>query len=239
MCIFFCIMYNSHHMSQEEPISKQYDEKAPQYAKGQQEIFSEHNWQRELIHARLGGIEGKVIVDAGCGHGDEARALLKFSPKEIIAFDASRGMIELASQGQQDDRLHFLQASYEQIPIQDESVDILISSFSLHYSRNIDQAYSEIHRILVSGGKAVIVVPHPLDSAHRADPTAGEHMARVEIYPGVEVVYPIHSMEEYQSDFARDHFIFEQFEEVFLPNLSSNYPSVLAFALKKHGLGHQ
>ena len=212
---------------------KQYDEIGEHYIDSQEKFFRENDWSRALILERIGEIFNKVIIDAGCGHGTETRLILEGSPKNIIAFDPSAYMIEEARKRTSSDLVEFVIGDFSHIPATDASTDTLVSCFSLHYMDDIDAAYREVVRVLKQGGRSVFVVPHPEDSAARKI-NADDRSIEVGLYGDkVTVSYPVHTLREYFSDYAQEHFEISQQEEVVLPEVSSDRPSVLAFSFTK------
>ena len=211
----------------------QYNEIGRHYISAQEEFFQNNDWSRALVLERVGEIFNKVIVDAGCGHGVETRLILEGSPKNVIAFDPSTYMIEEAKKRTDSEVVEFVVGDFSHIPADDVSVDTLISCFSLHYMDDIDTAYKEVARVLKQGGKSVFVVPHPEDSAARKT-TPNDRSVMVELYGDkVTASYPIHTIDEYFSNYANEHFEISQQEEVILREVSSDRPSVLAFSFTK------
>lgn len=213
---------------------KQYNEIGKAYISAQEKFFADNDWSRKLILDRVGDVTGKVVVDAGCGHGVETRLLLESNPQKIIAFDPSSVMLEEAHSRTQDENVVFVEGDFSHIPAEDVSTDVLVSCFSLHYMQDIDQAYQEIYRILKPLGRAVIVVPHPEDSHARKLKQGTEGLVKVPIYSDeVTVSYPVHTMEEYFSKFQKGHFDVLDLEELVMNEVSPDYPAILAFTLVK------
>jgi len=100
------------------------------------------------------------ILDIGTGTGTLPVAILRRWPHvRVTAIDASFGMIEMA--GAEADRLlspaarlglDLHVAFADELPIDDASVDVAVSSFVLQLVPNRFQALREAHRVLVPGG---------------------------------------------------------------------------------------
>ena len=109
--------------------------------------------------------EGDRIVDLGCGSGVECfiAARLVGRTGQVIGVDMLEPMIELARQGQAPvaanlgyDNLDFRNGYLEALPVESESVDVVISNCVMNLSVDKRRAYAEIHRILRPGGRMVI-----------------------------------------------------------------------------------
>lgn len=100
-----------------------------------------------------------AIADLGAGDGSFS-LLLAQNAKNVIAVDSSARMIEFARE--QARRHHIKNVDYrlgdmEEIPIDDESVDLVFFSQSLHHALHPDRAVGEGARILRPGGRIAIL----------------------------------------------------------------------------------
>ncbi len=57
--------------------------------------------------------------------------------------------------------IEVVSGDWEQIPVPDGSMDLVVSRFSLHHLQNIGGGYRELARVLKPGRHAVISLPHP------------------------------------------------------------------------------
>jgi ubiquinone/menaquinone biosynthesis C-methylase UbiE/DNA-binding HxlR family transcriptional regulator len=100
-----------------------------------------------------------VIADLGAGEGAFA-LLLAQRAKKVIAVDTSANMIEV---GREQARKHGVEnveyrlGDMEEVPIDDASVDLVFLSQSLHHALHPERAVIEANRILVPGGRIVIL----------------------------------------------------------------------------------
>ncbi len=106
-------------------------------------------------------VKGKVIVDAACGEGYGSMYLANRASK-VIGIDISEETINTAKKIYKRDNLDYLCASIDNIPIEDKSVDIIISYETIEHvdSKTQHGFMSEIKRILKDDGLLIISTPN-------------------------------------------------------------------------------
>jgi len=109
-------------------------------------------WKRKLARS-VRGIRGQVIDLAG-GTGDVAR-LLRAPGRHVTVCDPSLAMMQVGQQRPDMVGIDWLVGEAEQLPLADASVDLLTVSFGLRNATHLEQALSEIHRVLKPGGQFV------------------------------------------------------------------------------------
>ena len=95
---------------------------------------------------------GMVIADIGAGTGNYADALAEKGYR-IKAIEPSE---EMRKQSKPNNNVDWLDGTAENIPLKSNSVDILVSRFSLSYWKNPKNVMSEINRVLKPGGKFIL-----------------------------------------------------------------------------------
>jgi SAM-dependent methyltransferase/uncharacterized protein YbaR (Trm112 family) len=101
-------------------------------------------------------LEGKIVLDAGCGNGSQSVAYTQFGT-EVIAVDISSGL-ELGyafrhrHAGARPDRVHFVQADLQRPPFARASVDIIHSSGVLQATPNTERTFRGLCPLLKPGG---------------------------------------------------------------------------------------
>ncbi len=114
---------------------------------------------KSLAEALLRLMPPMTIADLGAGDGTFS-LLLAQNAKNVIAVDSSAKMIEFARE--QAHRHHVKNIDYrlgdmEELPIDDEAVDLVFFSQSLHHALHPQQAIAEAARILRPGGRIAIL----------------------------------------------------------------------------------
>jgi ubiquinone/menaquinone biosynthesis C-methylase UbiE len=100
-----------------------------------------------------------VVAELGCGSGYFTIPLSR-KVKKVYGIDIQIEMLdylEMKIKQQKILNIETLLSTENKIPLQDESVDILMTVNTLHEFRNKEQILSEIWRVLKPQGKAVII----------------------------------------------------------------------------------
>ena len=108
----------------------------------------------------LGDVNGKTILEYGCGDGENTAVLADRGAK-VIALDISDELLDIARTRLEVngcDGVAFLVASAHALPLPDESIDIIFGMAILHHL-DLDLASSEVWRVLKNGGRGIFEEP--------------------------------------------------------------------------------
>jgi len=99
-------------------------------------------------------LKPRTILDAGCGTGHAARALLeRYRQARVIALDLAPGMLEATRKRRPwFRRLDLVCADAESMPLPARSVELVFSNLMLQWCNDPDRAFAEFHRVLVPDG---------------------------------------------------------------------------------------
>ncbi|MCW4036405.1 MAG: methyltransferase domain-containing protein [Candidatus Bathyarchaeota archaeon] len=117
--------------------------------------------ERPATRSLLPNVEGKQVLDAGCGPGSNSEWLVKHGA-EVVAFDASPRMVEHARERLGDSvdvRLHDLREPLSFLG--DDSVDLVLAALVMDYTEDWVPVFREFMRVLRGDGALVFSVGHP------------------------------------------------------------------------------
>ena len=119
----------------------------------------------------LGNLEGKRVLELGCGGGPIAVAMAKQGAK-VIAVDESVDQIAYARNlaEREEVKLELRQGDLADLAfVRADTMDAAISVYSLGAVADPDRVFRQVHRVLRPEAPLVVSLPHP---AYRAvDPT--------------------------------------------------------------------
>lgn len=140
-------------------MANDYDDFAAAYAEDNESNAYNEYYERPHSLALAGDVAGLRVLDAGCGAGAHAAALVARGAT-LTGVDASAGLLALAR-----DRVPA--ATFEHadltdpLPFADDEFDLVMASLLLHYFEDWGPLLREFHRVLRPGGRVVASTHHP------------------------------------------------------------------------------
>lgn len=119
-------------------------------------ILSEH-----LIRYYFAGqfVKNKTVLDIACGSGYGSAILKKEGAAHVYGVDISKEATDYAKQRYGQDGIDFIQSDATNIPLDDNSIDILVSFETIEHVENYKAFMSEITRVLKPDGVLVLSTP--------------------------------------------------------------------------------
>ena len=112
-------------------------------------------WKKNLINWMNPSSE-KMLVDVACGTGDLGKLFLDstYKSKEIFCLDENKNMLRKGKEKLHNYKnIKWIEASAENLPLQDNFCDYYTISFGLRNTKNLKKTISEAYRILKPGGR--------------------------------------------------------------------------------------
>jgi SAM-dependent methyltransferase len=130
---------------------------------------------READARLLGDVEGRRVLEVGCGAAACARWLVT-QGAEVVALDLSAGMLRHARVTAEalGVRPALVQADALALPFPDDAFDIGFTAFgAIPFVDDSAALMREVHRVLKPGGRWVFAVTHPMRWIFLDDPGEG------------------------------------------------------------------
>lgn len=143
-------------------VSDAYDRLAATYETQEEDPYCA-DFEFPATTALIPAVDGKRILDAGCGHGRYTAWLLERGA-EVIGVDESAEMLDRARE-RLDDGVELHQSDITD-PLEfadDNSFDGVVCGLSLHYVEDWRDPFTAFERILRPGGFLVFSAQHPVD----------------------------------------------------------------------------
>lgn len=116
-------------------------------------------WKRRLLAMLPARITG-LVVDIACGTGDIAQAIAeRHEHARVLATDLNPEMVARAKRRLHrfGERVRAIEADMTQLPLEDQSVDVLTGGYALRNAPDLTDALREVARVLKPGGTAAFL----------------------------------------------------------------------------------
>jgi SAM-dependent methyltransferase len=130
---------------------------------------------READAGLLGPVDGRLVVEVGCGAAAAARWLAEQGAR-VVGLDLSAGMLRQArfAEKRTGVRVPLVQADAARLPIADQAADVAFTAFgAVPFVDDSAAVMREVYRILRPGGRWVFSVTHPMRWIFLDDPGEG------------------------------------------------------------------
>lgn len=119
-------------------------------------MYGEHIGRYEAV-VKL--VEGKIVLDVASGSGYGSYELAK-KAKKVIGVDVSEEAIKYSKSNYKGVNLDFIKSDGLRIPLDDKSIEVIISMETIEHIEDDNNFISELHRVLKPGGLVVISTPN-------------------------------------------------------------------------------
>lgn len=109
----------------------------------------------------LSWLNGKRVLDGGCGNGRYTYALKKLGAGEVVGLDMSDSNLADANKrlkGRPLDGVSYKKGSVLEMPFEDESFDYVFSNGVLHHTTDLDKGLDEVVRVMKKGAKGFLML---------------------------------------------------------------------------------
>lgn len=119
----------------------------------------------ETLQPFLTDIDGKTIVDLGCGYGWHEDYFVNQHASHILAIDISTKMLNEAKTHHSHANVTYQCMAMEDVVLPENSVDLVFSSLALHYVKDYDGLVQSIVKWLKPNGRFIFSIEHPVFTA--------------------------------------------------------------------------
>ncbi len=116
------------------------------------------------IYSELPDLNGKKVLDLGCGSGNNCMKAVELGAKSVLGIDVSKNMISLAKKVSKDAKIKYKVLAMEELSSLKGKYDVVISSLAFHYVSDYDKLLKDIYKLLKRGGRLIFSQEHPLST---------------------------------------------------------------------------
>lgn len=138
-----------------------YDTFAEAYSAENETSLLNAFYERPATLQLAGDVRNRRILDAGCGSGPLAKALVDRGAV-VTGFDASQAMVSLARHRLGETADLFVGDLGQPLPFDDNAFDDVVASLVFHYLEDWAGPLREVRRVLRPGGRLIMSVNHPI-----------------------------------------------------------------------------
>jgi ubiquinone/menaquinone biosynthesis C-methylase UbiE len=128
----------------------------------------------------IGNLNGKTVLDAGCGTGIFISKILPSGTKKIVGIDLSEKMLDYArKRSKQSPNVELIHGSIKKIPYPDNYFDLVVSFNVFQYVEKLDKVLTELYRVLNNKRHMVFSIRHPIRNlAYMAETGRGNYFEK-------------------------------------------------------------
>lgn len=152
---------------------------------------------------------GERVLDVACGTGVAARLAAEAtgSPGSIAGIDVNPAMVDVArATGAQGSGIEWHEGAAENLPFDDESFDVVVSSLGFQFFSDKPTALREMRRVLTPGGRISVGTTGPTPPLLQAiDAVLGTHLGP-EASRFIQTVFSVHDPGDVRSMLGEARF---------------------------------
>jgi SAM-dependent methyltransferase len=119
--------------------------------------------EKPALFALAPDLQGKSVLDLGCGYGENCAEFLKMGAARVVGVDISEKMLAVAKA--ETSGITYLQADMNDLSAIEGQYDVVFSSLALHYIEDFDKLCRQVAALLNQGGYFIFSQEHPLTTS--------------------------------------------------------------------------
>ena len=121
--------------------------------------------EQPAMRKLLPDLNGKTVLDLGCGYGHNCIDFVKNGAERVIGIDISEKMLSVARAESSHEKIEYLNMSMTDISEQGEKFDFIYSSLAFHYVKDFDSFAKDLYSVLNNAGQLLFSQEHPIITA--------------------------------------------------------------------------
>lgn len=121
--------------------------------------------EQPAMRSLLPDLNGKTVLELGCGYGENAIDFISRGAKNVVAIDLSEKMLSVAKRENSHPCVNYLQLDMADIDKIGGEFDLVYSSLAFHYVEDFAGLMKKVYKKLKKGGILLFSQEHPLTTA--------------------------------------------------------------------------
>lgn len=122
-------------------------------------------FEKPALFSLLPPLEGKTILDLGCGYGEHCMEYIRRGAAKVVGIDISEKMLAVAKAENSHPKITYLHMAMEEISAIQEKFDIVTSSLAMQYVEDYKTLVHDVHELLNDNGLFIFSQEHPMDTS--------------------------------------------------------------------------
>lgn len=122
--------------------------------------------EQPAIKSLLPNLEGKTVLDLGCGAGGLTKYCAENGASKVVGIDISSNMINKANHDNSHEKIEYICTAIEDLNF-NQTFDIIISSLAVHYVEDYPKLVENVRELLKENGLFIFSTEHPISTARR------------------------------------------------------------------------
>jgi SAM-dependent methyltransferase len=148
----------------QKPAKALYDKISATYLVNRPLAISDYT-ELPTVISLAGNVNGKRVLDAGCGPGRHAKKLLA-KGADVTGIDISDEMVRIAREHCRPNG-RFFQADFVKAEFEPDSFDLIVASLTLMYAKDIHKPIKNFSEWLSPEGRVIFSLYHPVRFFHK------------------------------------------------------------------------
>lgn len=129
------------------------------------ELSANNVEEKPALFAMMPSLEGKRVLDLGCGYGENCLAFAQMGASYVLGIDISQNMLAVANQQNTRPNVEYRHLSMNDLDQLDEKFDVVVSSLAFHYIEDFSHLIKSVAGVLRQGGILLFSQEHPIATA--------------------------------------------------------------------------
>lgn len=117
------------------------------------------------LESILPPLDGKALLDLGCGYGWHCRYAAEYGAARVLGIDSSKNMLAEARARSTHPCIEYRRCGIETYAYPKDTWDIVFSNLALHYIEDIERVFHSVYKTLKPGGIFLFNIEHPVFTA--------------------------------------------------------------------------